>query len=312
MRSNFQTRALATGITAGLCGCFAAVDVDRFHYESVALETPDSSAASMAGAYTNLKFTLMGMTPHVSQMFEYRIVDNSTNFIQSRGIVNPLGSPEAVSGPDAAIGPNAVLNVAGAIPPKLNGTYHLDFYADVNHSGGYDGLGMVSLNDHAWRIDPLEDYPPGTVTPIDGTTQVTFTHNTFFTDIDTYPSGTPNKSKDTGLAATVSVTNAGPLQNDLIQVRIVSTDANRAVGMYRIPKMTQATFAMQVPGCIEVGNDYNVYVYVDANGNGAYDDPSKSAGDLGWKLSATGDASGLNVSVDLQMTAGAKVDVGAP
>jgi hypothetical protein len=299
MKSNFRTRALAVALTASTCSCFAAVDVDRFHYDSVVVETPDSSAASLAGAYTNFRFTLIGMTPHVSQMFEYRIIDTN-NFIQSRGIIDPLG------------GPDAVINVASAIPPKLNGQYRLDFYADVNRSGGYDGLGGVVTNDHAWRIDPLADYPPGTITPVDGLTQVTFTHNTFFTDINTYPSGTPNKPSDTSLGATITIANAGGLQNDLVQVRVVATDGNRAVGMYRVPRMTQAMFDMQIPGCIEGGNDYNVFVYVDANGNGQYDDPSKAAGDLGWKLSATGDATGLHVTADLQQTTGNNVDVGAP
>jgi hypothetical protein len=297
MRSIFRTRNWALAIAANMCSCFAVVDVDRFHYVESVVEAPDSSAASLAGDYTDFRFTLVGMTPHVSQMFEYRIID-SNNFIQSRGIVNPLGSPDVI------------LNVLAAIPPKLNGTYRLDFYADVNHSGGYDGLGEVVTNDHAWRIDPLVDYPPGTVTPVDGLTQVTFTHNTFFTDIDTFPSGTPNKPTDTGLGATIHVVNADGLQNDLIQVRVVATDGSRTVGMYRVPQMTQTTFDLSIPGCIEVGNDYNVLVFVDANADGKYEDPSKPGGDLGWSLPATADATGLNVTANLQQTAAAIIDVG--
>ena len=52
------------------------------------------------------------------------------------------------------------LNVPGAIP-AANKPYRLDFFADVNRSGGFDGAGNVRLQDHAWRIFPLEDFPAG-------------------------------------------------------------------------------------------------------------------------------------------------------
>jgi len=105
-------------------GCFAVVDVDRFHTVDAGPVT--SAIRNPFGAYLDLKLSLVGMTPHVSQLFEYRIIDAS-NLIQSRGVVNPLG------GVDVTV--NAPLSI-----PKENGPFHLDFYADVNGSGGYDGL----------------------------------------------------------------------------------------------------------------------------------------------------------------------------
>jgi hypothetical protein len=292
-------------MAVGAPGCFAMVDVDRFHSAqaaattptTTATTTPDSSAPTgLPGEYLNLKFSLVGMKPHILQLFEYRIID-SHNFVQSRGVVNPLG------------GPDVTINVPLSVP-KLNGPFHFDFYADVNHSGGYDGLGSVAANDHAWRIDPLEDFPAGAVAPVDGLIQVTFTHNTSFTDINTYPSGTPNPPHDTGLGATIHVANAGALQGVLIQVRIVDPSANHTVGLFRIPQIAQASFDMVIPGIVESGVDYAALVYVDANGNGKYDNPANGLGDLGWRVIGTAGATGLNVGVDAQTTQAANVDVG--
>jgi hypothetical protein len=295
--------AIATSVPA----CFAVVDVDHFRTADTASTVADSSTPDAAfdpdsaggtATYDNLKFSLVGMRPHLTQLFEYRIID-ATNFIQSRGLINPLG------GPDLTI--NAPLSI-----PKVNGPFHLDFYADVNHSGGYDGIGSVISNDHAWRIDPLEDYPSGSVSPVDGLIQVTFTHNTSFTDINQYPSGTPNPPRDTGLGATVHVSNAGALQGKLIQVRILDTDANHTVGLFRVPQIAQAAFDLTIPGVVESGGAYAALVYVDANGNGTYDNPAMQAGDLGWSVPGIADDTGFTVSLNAQTTETATADVGAP
>jgi len=296
--------ALATTLT--LSGCFAVVDVDHFHSAppaapdgSTEASTPDAAGPiNVPGQYLNLKFSLVGMTPHLTQLFEYRVID-AMNVIQSRGVVNPLGSPDLT------------INVPLTIP-NVNGPFRLDFYADVNNSGGYDGIGSAITQDHAWRIDPLQDYPAGAVMPVDGLVQVTFTHNTSFTHIEQYPSGTPNMPMDLGLGASVVVHNADALQDHLIQVRIVDTGANRTVGLYRVPKINSAEFTMSIPGIVEIGAIYNALVYVDANRNAMYDNPATGAGDLGWSLIGTADATGLAMSLDAHNTGAANVDVGAP
>jgi hypothetical protein len=79
-----------------------------------------------------------------------------------------------------------------------------------------------------------------------------------------------------------------------------------------MPKMTQPTFDMKVPGVVEDGVIYNVLVYVDANGNGSYDNPATGGGDLGWSVTGTADTTGLNVTLDAAQVGLAKVDVGAP
>jgi hypothetical protein len=306
MRTILGIGSTALAIALGASGCFSIVSLDQYH---VAKSDGADGGADDAGAiaksdapaptsgYLNLQFVLVGMTPHVAQLFEYRVID-ANSFIQFRGMANPLGAPDVT------------FNVPSSVP-VMNGPFHLDFYADVNHSGGYDGIGSVISNDHAWRIDPLENYPPGTTTP-GGLIQVTFTHNTSFTDIDQYPSGTPKKATDTGLGATIRVVNAGNLQGHLIQARIVDAAANHTVGLFRVAAMTQDSFEMLIPGVVETGAVYNALVYVDANGNGTYDNPATGAGDLGWTVPGTADTKGLTVTVDTSALAKANVDVGAP
>jgi hypothetical protein len=309
MRALLGIRRSALAITLTLSGCFAVVDVDHFHTATAG--SPDASAPdvlaapdvtgspTMSGEYLSLKLSLIGMTPHLKQLFEYRIIDGN-NFIQSRGVVNPLGAPDVIINAPLAI-------------PKVNGPFHLDFYADVDNSGGYNGIGSVLTQDHAWRIDPLRDYPDGTVTPVDGLVQVTFTHNTSFTPIEDYPSGTPNAPRDTTLGATVQVRGADGLQGRLIQVRIVDAGGtNHTVGLFRVPQITGAAFNMSIPGVVENMQDYNVLIYVDANNNGIYDNPALGLGDLGWSKVGTADTTGLTVILDAQNTTAATVDVGAP
>jgi hypothetical protein len=288
-------RPIALSASLSLCGCFAVVDVDHFHSGAA----PGSSTQlSHAGAYLDLKFSVVGMKPHVAQLFEYRVID-SNNYIQSRGDANPLGLTDATF--------NMPLSI-----PKVNGPFHLDFWADVESLGSYDKIGSVISNDHAWRIDPLQDFPPASVTPIDGVVQVTFTHNTSFTEISQYPSGTPNAPHDTGLAATLHVINAMDLEGDLIQVRFLDTGGNHTVGLYRVPQITGNTFDMSVPGVVESGVDYQAFVYVDANANGTYDNPATKSGDLGWTVEGTADDTGLNMSLDVSNIASGNVDVGQP
>src|SRR5579884_2915989 len=117
--------ALASSATA----CFAIVSLDPYHVapattpdEGGASATPDAGDAPESSVATtgdfDLKMSFLNMFPHVMQLFEYRVID-STNFIQSRGFVVPLGSP------------NVVINAPKAVT-RVNGPFRLDFYADVD------------------------------------------------------------------------------------------------------------------------------------------------------------------------------------
>jgi hypothetical protein len=137
-------------------------------------------------------------------------------------------------------------------------------------------------------------------------------HNTSFTDINDYPSGTPNKPQDTGLGARVHVAGLDALQGKLAQLRIADSGSHHVVATYRVPQVHGSTFDATVPGCVEQGTDYDVDLYVDANGNGTYDDPTKAGGDLGFRASATSDETGLEATVDGSKVTTGNIDVGEP
>jgi hypothetical protein len=272
-------------------GCTQIIDVDRFH-EKAATQAPTSKNTQ----FLDLQFSVVGMKPHLAHTFEYRVID-ANNLVQSRGIISPLGATDVT------------IFVPRAIP-RSNGPYRLDFYGDVNGSGGYDGIGSVISNDHAWRIEPLEDYPAGTVTPVDGLVQVTFTHSTSFTDIDQYPSGTPNKAKDTGLGAKIHLASLGSMPGKMIEVRVAEKETKHVVGLMRIPSVSASTLDLNIPGVVDVGVDYDVDLYCDANGNGTYDDPAQG-GDWGIRAGSSSTETGLAVNIDVA-TAPHDIDVGHP
>jgi hypothetical protein len=284
-------RVLAVLVVGCAIGCSQIVDVDRFH------EKQASSSTTNTAPFLDLQLTLVGMKPHLAHTYEYRVID-ANNLVQSRGVISPLGAADVT------------IFVPRAIP-RSNGPYRLDFYADVNGSGGYDGIGSVISNDHAWRIDPLQDYPAGSVAPVDGLVQVTFTHSTSFTDIDQYPSGKPNKSKDTGLGAALKLKSLGAANGRMLEVRIAEKETKHVVGLMRVHQIAKDELDLSIPGVVDVGVDYDVDVYVDANGNGAYDDPSKDQGDWGMRAEAASTESGLAVTLDT-LELPHNLDVGRP
>ena len=225
--------ALALLTSALTSSCFVVTDLDRFEKEA---PRPPSN-------FSNLRVTVRGMTSHVTERFEYRIVDGS-NVIQSRGFIVPLG------------GPAASFYVEGAVP-KQNGPFRFDFYADHDLSGGYDPRPDTFL-DHAWRLS-LEDR----MLDDDDTYVVVFDHNTSFTNLNT-----PNPATEFGKPATIHMKAMGPFANKRVEVRIGDASTNRVVGMFRVPLLTQPEFDVLVPGVIEPGVTYAVEIYTD-NGSAA-------------------------------------------
>ncbi|MBV9947811.1 MAG: hypothetical protein JOZ69_13230 [Myxococcales bacterium] len=311
MRVVLVSSVLGLLAAAGATGCTAVVDVERFH--QAALTSADGGKDAGGGeagvtpgttTNTDLRVTFLGMKPHLTQLTEFRVVDEN-NIIQARAEINPLAFLDST------------IFMPAAVPPS-SGAYHFDFWADMTGMGHYTGIGSVLTNDHAWRIDPLADSDG--VTHVDGLIQVVFTHNTSFTDIDRWPSDNPtaNPSKPIGGDAVINVTNATDVEWDLIQVRVVDKTTGHSVGLFRVPQISAPAFTMTIPGVAEPAADFDVLVYVDSNGNTTYDDPSAttpgpSGQDLGWRLSGTADATGLlNVTADLSQTASGKVDVGSP
>lgn len=106
----------------------------------------------------NYRFTLhaMEMTPHLGQMFEMRVVNMST--MEEVGRM----SMDSVVVEDF----HAMTTGLG-----LGADYYIDFYADHNGNGMYDAPPV----DHAWRLE---------LSSVDGDSELDFTHNTDFTDIE--------------------------------------------------------------------------------------------------------------------------------
>jgi hypothetical protein len=208
--------------------CFAVTDLDRF----------EKAGASAPTNFSDLKVTLRGMTSHVNERFEYRVVDGS-NVIQSRGLIIPLG------------GPGATFYVQGAVP-KQNGPFRFDFFADHDASGGYDPRPDTTL-DHAWRLN-LDS----AILDDEGVFVVSFDHNTSFTNLNT-----PTPPTEFGKTSTVHMVAMDGFLGKRVEVRVGDASTKRVVAMFRVPALDKAQYDAVVEGMIEPGVTYSVEVYTD-------------------------------------------------
>lgn len=247
----FRKLAALALSTVGLSSCFAVTNLDRFK-ESEAINSN----------FVDLKFTMRGMTSHVNEYVEYRVVDG-TNTLQSRGILFPLG------------GPDATLFAPGALP-KTNGPFHLDFFADHDMSGGYDNS-PNDIRDHAWRLDlHPEDADDNNLLDIQ------FDHNTSFNYLND-----PTPPQEYGKPALVKFADMAGYKR--LELRVSDAAVKRTVALYRVPQVPAGPFDLTVPGMIESGVPYDVEVYTD-DGNGGN---VKT-----FRLTVTGDANGLTANFD--------------
>jgi hypothetical protein len=283
---------LACALGLGTSSCADVAGLEDFHKRAI------SESASTASEYFAMKLQLVAMKPHLGHLLEYRIVDAS-NYVQSRGVIGAMTSEDAEIVVQRAI-------------PRGNGPYRLDFFADVNHSGGFDGLGSVVSNDHAWRVEPLVPNPDEL--RADDIVTVTFLHSTSFTNIDHYPSGTPNPAHDTELGARVRIDGLGTFAGKTVEMRVVDKRTRHVVGLYRTMRAEGPVLDAVVPGCVDIETEYDVDVWADANGNGAYDSP-ESGVDRGFRVTATSTDKGLDAHIDLASATAEgfdRVDVGQP
>jgi hypothetical protein len=267
--------------------CANVAGLDDFHKRAV------SESAATASEFFALKLQLIAMKPHIGHMLEYRVID-ANNFIQSRGVIKAMTSEDVELFAQRAV-------------PRTNGPYRLDFYADVNRSGGFDGLGSVVSNDHAWRIEPLVESPEKLRG--DDIVTVSFLHSTTFTNIDQYPSGTPKPPQDTGLGARVHVEGLGEVLGKTVEVRVLEKRTRHVVALYRTMKADAPVLDAVVPGCVDLETEYDVDVWADANGNGQYDVPGDGA-DRGWRVTVTSSDKGLDANVDA--SAAGMIDLAKP
>jgi hypothetical protein len=333
----------ALGVVAGgaftvwAMGCTALLNIDRF---SVAPQSSnDGGEAGTAQAeYTGLIFTLVDMFPHKNHYFEYRVVD-SQNVILARGAVEPVGlGTLSNSGVDTPI-------TAPRLVPNANATdgpFRLDFFAETSTNNRKfvecepdaspdSSLSCnIAVKDHSWRVGPpLIDtllngpLPDGSTVPphVDGFVDVYFVHYGLFTDIDLVP-GTQRSDPPIGEGndITFTLSNLEKYAGDLLELRVYEASTTRNVGLYRFPSLGPtleggadgASLTRTIAGVIDSSSQYTVDVYIDANGNGIYDNPATGGGDLGWRFTETSSA-GAFLTIKFDPTRQpSNVDVGPP
>ena len=112
-------------------------------------------AATMAWGQGTVTVEFSGMDPHLGQQFELRVVNEVTGAELERITVPEVPVPE--------------FELSFAVSEE-GASYQIDFYADHNSNGRYDG----PPTDHAWRLE---------VGTVSGDMALSFSHNTNFTDI---------------------------------------------------------------------------------------------------------------------------------
>ncbi len=281
---------LLVASSAASGGCYAVSNLDRFEQAS---DTPAPSTTGKAtSAYRDLRLTLLNMKPHAAQRFEYRVVSDD-NQILSMGLLLPLGA--RIEDDGVTVDP-VVINIANAVPRQ--GNLRLDFFSDVNDSGGYDGIGEVKdKKDHAWRIAPLNDIDPSFGQVDEDLIDISFTHNMIFTDIDRVGEEL-SPAKATGADATVRLVNMANFTGKLVEVRVVERSTGHVTGLCRYPVLPEGDVVTSLAGVLDPGVDYDVEIYADSNGDLSFQPTGTDSGDGGWRLGATASDSGFDVTLD--------------
>jgi hypothetical protein len=137
-----------------------------------------------------LTLNFVGMTPHLGELLEIRVVDDSTSDEIIRKRI------ESIVSADFSV------DLPGI---KLNKHYKIDMYADHNKNGLYDGL----PTDHAWEMSFTNDT---------GDFTTTFTHNTNFTDINWK------------YLLTLNLIGMTPHVNEQLFLRVVDSDNSEEIG----------------------------------------------------------------------------------
>lgn len=194
----------------------------------------DDATGPQTNQPVDFTFQYSGMTPHIDQLVEFRIVD-TFDVLAARAILDPL--------PGAA----GTLVMPKGVPA---GIFRLDFFADFNQNQTYN----VPPTDHAWRVD------------IPSTGTVSFTHNVSFTDIS-MPAVTQ------GSTFQLNATGFTPHLTQLLELRVIEMASGTTVGQYRLGSVPAADFSLTLLGIIENGKMYQIDFYADLNGNGSYDAP---------------------------------------
>jgi hypothetical protein len=188
--------------------------------------------------FTNIDWTYLfilevsNLEPHANQLFEMRITDQGTGLEVGRARLESVYVSEFT------------LTAPGL---RLNRSYNVDFYADHNNNKLYD----APPTDHAWRLN----FSNGD----DGDNEISFTHNTNFTDIDW------------AYLFTLDLSSMTPHLGQLFELVLINQGDMSEVGRVHVDGVPSPDFLVSVGG-IRAGN-YQADFYADHNGNGSYNSP---------------------------------------
>jgi hypothetical protein len=202
------------------------------------LSVPEATVAQ-----AGITVSLTGMTPHVGQLLEARLIDKSNHMEVERLAVDEI--------------PAADFEISFA-NTEDGKSYWIDFYADHNDNGWYDGV----PTDHAWRI---------TVNDMMGPKTVSFAHNVNFSEINFKHM---YKLEFKGMT---------PHIGQKLEVRLVEMTSMMEAGRVTVDAIPSEEFDVFLP-FIATGETYYVDFYADHNSNGVYDAPPT---DHAWRMELT-------------------------
>ena len=180
------------------------------------------------------------------------------------------------------------------VPRTGGGDMRLDFFADLDGSGSYSGIGEVKKNDHAWVVSSLNTTAEPVTLVSDEAIDVTFAHSTNFDDIDR--SGLPIF---VGADAQVTLVNTSALYGRLVEIRVVDRTDQHTVALHRFPLLDESHKVALLKGMIDPGGPYDIEVYADLNGDSVYQDTTLTDGDGGWRVPVDDTEDGVNITIDL-------------
>ena len=154
-----------------------------------------------------LTINFISMNPHVGQLMELRVENNTTSKEIFRTRIETIPSA------------NFSLNVPGI---EIGNEYKIQFYADLNNNKKYDDPPA----DHTWEIN---------VNDVQGDKSVDFTHNTSFTNLNWK------------YLATINMLNMTPHVGQLLELRIVDKNSSEEIGRIKLDSILVTNFSVSVP-----------------------------------------------------------------
>ncbi|MCX6152176.1 MAG: T9SS type A sorting domain-containing protein [Ignavibacteriales bacterium] len=178
-----------------------------------------------------MQFT--GMTPHIGQLLELRVIDDSTQIEFGRTRIESI--------------PSADFNINLPVLWSDRANYKVEFYVDFNNNGLYDAL----PTDHAWEIKFNNSFNDATVN---------FAHNTNFTNINWK------------YLFTLNLSEMVPHIGEMMGIRLLDAGSQSEISKLALFPVPTSDFAISLPG-LEVNHDYLIDFFADNNNNGLFDSP---------------------------------------